>query len=72
MSHKLLKSLLLKLAKIQNRIDSEQKTPSRNWVNLIRLKKIRLKISDRLYQVSKQIRIHSFQNAPNKRNQIIQ
>lgn len=72
MSYNLLKSLLLKLAKIQNRIDSEQRSLSRNWINLIRLKKIRLKISDRLYQVSKQLRIHTLQNTPSKRKQIIQ
>lgn len=54
MSYKLLKSLLLKAAQIQNRIDMEQKSKYHDWVTLVRLKKIRLKISERIHAISRQ------------------
>lgn len=46
-----LTSLLLKAAVIQKKIEEEYKSKSPNWLALVRLKKIRLKISERLYQI---------------------
>jgi hypothetical protein len=43
-----LRSLLVRAARIQARIDREQERPAPNWVTLFRLKVIRLRLKDRL------------------------
>lgn len=48
MSLKLLKSLFFKSAKIQEEIDREQKRVWPDTIRLLRLKKIRLSIKDRI------------------------
>lgn len=52
MSKRLLKSLLLKSAFIQKKIDEEQKARSKDLVFLMRLQKLRLKIAERIYAVA--------------------
>lgn len=46
-----LASLLMKAAVIQKKIEDEYKAKSPNWLALVRLKKIRLKIAERMYQL---------------------
>lgn len=52
MSYVLFTALLMKSAKIQKEIDVEQGLRRPDWMRLLRLKKIRLKIKDRLLQTS--------------------
>ncbi len=49
MSVKLLKSLLFKISQIQMQIEREQQRPRADWLRLLRLKKVRLLLSERLY-----------------------
>jgi hypothetical protein len=49
---KKLKHLLLRSALIQNRIDHETKQKSRDWLKILRLKKLRLKIKDKIYAIA--------------------
>ncbi len=48
MSAQHFRSLLFKSAQIQQQIEQEQKQPWPNWMRLLRLKKLRLKIKDRM------------------------
>lgn len=52
MSYALFTSLLMKSAKIQKEIEAERSTRWPNWMRLLRLKKIRLKIKDRLLEIA--------------------
>ena len=51
MSEKHIHSLLYKSAQIQNEIDKEHARLAPNRYNLIRLKKLRLKIKDRIMRI---------------------
>jgi hypothetical protein len=44
-------SLLLRLARIQGRIESEHARPAPDWMTLMRLKLLRLRLKDRLLEV---------------------
>ena len=48
MSAQHFRSLLFKSAQIQEQIDKEHKQRWPNWMRLLRLKKLRLKIKDRM------------------------
>ena len=48
------KSLLFKSAKIQEEIEKEHCRPWPNWMRLLKLKKIRLAIKDRLERIAHQ------------------
>jgi hypothetical protein len=48
MSIQRFKSLLLKVTRIQSEIDREQRRALPDWVRLLKLKKLRLKIKDAL------------------------
>jgi uncharacterized protein YdcH (DUF465 family) len=50
---KLLKSLILRSSFIQKKIDEEYSSKFKNWVKLIRLKKLRLKIKDKIYALTR-------------------
>lgn len=52
MSPKFLKSLIFKSASIQSEIDVEQRRLRPNWKRLLRLKKMRLFIKDRIHQIA--------------------
>jgi uncharacterized protein YdcH (DUF465 family) len=52
MTNKLLKSLFIKSAQIQSQIDEEAKFSRKDWIRIIRLKKIRLKIKDKILSVT--------------------
>ena len=56
-----LKSLFIRSAFIQKKIDEEYKAKSPNWFTLTRLKKLRLKTAERLYQVGGQFALHLLQ-----------
>lgn len=45
--------LLVRLARVQSRIDSEHRSRRPNWIALLRLKILRLRIKDRLLFVMK-------------------
>jgi hypothetical protein len=49
---KLFKSLLIKLSFVQRQIDQEHSKVSKDWLKLLRLKKLRLKIKDRINLIS--------------------
>lgn len=49
---KLFKSLLFKLSLIEKQIDREHSRPAKDWLKLIRLKKLRLKIKDKLTMIA--------------------
>lgn len=49
MSGQHFKKLLFRSTQIEREIRKEQKRPFPSWTRLLRLKKIRLKIKDRLY-----------------------
>lgn len=51
MSFQHFKSLLFKSARIEEQIEREQKRPRPDWMRLLKLKKLRLLIRDRLYRV---------------------
>ncbi len=55
-----LTSLLIKAAVIQKKIEDEYKTKSPNWLALVRLKKIRLKITERLYQIGGEMALQHY------------
>lgn len=55
MTSKLLKSLFIKSAQIQSQIDEESKFSRKDWIRIIRLKKIRLKIKDRILSVTSKV-----------------
>lgn len=59
MSFRYFKSLLLKSMQIDEQIELEQKRPGSNWIRLLKLKKIRLKIKDRLHQLMQRQRYHA-------------
>lgn len=46
------KSLLFKSAKIQNEIEKEQKKRLPDWMRLLKLKKLRLAIKDRMARIA--------------------
>ena len=46
------KSLLFKSSQIQEEIEKEQRRPQPNWMRLLKLKKIRLSIKDRLLMIA--------------------
>lgn len=48
----LLRSLLLKSAKIQKKIDDLQRIGTTDWISVVRLKQIRLRLSERIYQIA--------------------
>lgn len=52
MSAKHLKSLLLKSAKVQREIEREQRRRMPDWLRLLKLKKVRLVIKDRIHRIS--------------------
>lgn len=58
MSVKLFKSLLIKSSFIQKEIENEQKLKAPNYYRLARLKKIRLKIKDRILVLTRHPSIH--------------
>lgn len=43
-----IRSLLIKSARIQSRIDQEQRRRTPDWITLLRLKVLRLRLKDRL------------------------
>lgn len=51
MSFKYLNSLLARSARIHAAIKAEQRQLRPDWIRLLQLKKLRLMISDRLYQI---------------------
>lgn len=51
MSIKHFKSLLFKSSQIQAEIEKESSQKSQNWVRLLKLKKMRLAIKDRLHRM---------------------
>ncbi|HCR85881.1 MAG TPA: hypothetical protein DIV86_04310 [Alphaproteobacteria bacterium] len=53
--NKLLKSLIFKSSLIQKNIDEEYSAKHKNWIRLIRLKKLRLKIKDKIYTLAKRL-----------------
>ena len=55
-----LTSLLMKAAAIQKKIEDEYKAKSPNWLALVRLKKIRLKITERLYQMGGEMALQHY------------
>ena len=48
------KSLLFRSAKIQEEIEKEHRRPWPNWMRLLKLKKIRLTIKDRMERLTQQ------------------
>lgn len=44
----LLQSLFMRSSQIQQRIEEESRARAPNWIRLLRLKKMRLKIKDRI------------------------
>lgn len=46
------KSLLFKSSQIQEQIEKEQRRPRPDWMRLLKLKKIRLSIKDKLYKIA--------------------
>ena len=56
-----LKSLFIRSAVIQKKIDEEYKAKLPDWRTLARLKKIRLKIAERLYQLGGNFALHLLQ-----------
>ena len=52
--HNKLISLVLKLSHINRAIESEHKRPASHWMRLFRLKRLRLKLKDRLLAVAAQ------------------
>lgn len=52
MSVRHLKSLLFRAAEIQTEIDRERSARLPNWIRLLRLKKLRLVLEDRLYRLA--------------------
>jgi len=51
MSARYLRSLLFKTARIQEEIEREQKAHRPDWIRLLRLKKLRLAVKDRIQQL---------------------
>lgn len=51
MSVQHLKSLLFRSARIQEEIDKEHRRSWPNWIRLLKLKKLRLAIKDRMQQI---------------------
>lgn len=51
MSQQYFRSLLFKSGQIQEQIDVEQKQKRPNWLRLLKLKKLRLLIADRMHQL---------------------
>lgn len=49
---KLLKSLLLQSAVIQKKIEEEGRPRAGNWLRILRLKKLRLRIKDRIHSLA--------------------
>lgn len=54
-------SLLYKSSRLQQQIDAEQKRPRPDWLRLMRLKKLRLRLMDRLHGIA---RMRSRQSRP--------
>lgn len=54
MSVKFFKSLLFKSAQIQSEIEREQERVLPDWMRLLKLKKIRLSIKDKITRLAKQ------------------
>lgn len=53
------KSLLFKSAQIEEEIVKEQSRPRPDWMRLLKLKKIRLSIKDKLYRIAQKGRSSS-------------
>lgn len=51
MSIRLFQSLLFKVSHLQQQIDREYKRPAPNWLRLLKLKKIRLAVKDRIHRL---------------------
>ncbi len=69
-------SLLLKSTKLKAAIEAEQKRPLPDWMRLFRLKRLRLKLKDRLLALSNQVStpqllqpiyVHEVQNRSHRR-----
>lgn len=52
MTNKLLKSLLIKSAQVQSSIDEENRFSKKDWIKILRLKKLRLKIKDKILSLT--------------------
>ena len=48
---KLLKSLIFRSSIIQKKIDEEHSSKSKDWLKILRLKKLRLKIKDKINEL---------------------
>ena len=51
------KAVLFRIGVIQNEIDSEQRTPRPDSLRLLRLKRLRLALKDRLHSLSQSLTI---------------
>lgn len=47
------KSLLFRHGELQNEIDRELRAPSPNWMRVLKLKKLRLALKDRLQRLTR-------------------
>ena len=60
------KSLLFRSAKIQEEIEKERRRPWPNWMRLLKLKKIRLVLKDRMERLAHQQQSGKLQPIPVK------
>ena len=51
MSARLFKSLMFKVSHLQQQIEREHNRPAPNWSRLLKLKKLRLAIKDRIHRL---------------------